>query len=162
MNTLFIRALITEKCVECVSFEKCVKCARSKHVFMKRNTFFLDIEKIIFKKKLSKANLPFRFGKLASILAENGLLQYFVLIVIEALVALRKMLSGTKLFDVRKVRFLDLQLFSKLSKESAVLVGLGVGHSPQTLLIISTGFTAPQTYFKTNIIKFVPVYNTVT
>ena len=31
MNALFIRALITEKCVECVSFEKCVKCARSNH-----------------------------------------------------------------------------------------------------------------------------------
>ena len=32
MNTLFIRALIAQKCVKCVSFKKCVKCARSNHV----------------------------------------------------------------------------------------------------------------------------------
>ena len=42
MNTLFIRALITQKCVECVSFKKCVKCARSNHVLMAPRLDLMD------------------------------------------------------------------------------------------------------------------------
>ena len=45
MNALFIRALIwliTEKCVECVSFKKCVKCARSNQVIPTFNVSLPD------------------------------------------------------------------------------------------------------------------------